>query len=56
VAAGRTCVLLVNDLPDDVTFECSAVVSGNPKNVRASAEIRALPPSGAKVILAEELR
>jgi hypothetical protein len=53
---GRTCVLLVNDLPDDVTFECSAVVSGSVKNLRATAELRQITTSGLKVILAEDLR
>ena len=32
--SGHTCVLLANDLPDDVTFECSALVTtGDPKRV-----------------------
>src|SRR3954470_14807976 len=38
--AGRTCVLLVDDLPDDVTFACSADVSGSTKNIRAQVEVR----------------
>jgi hypothetical protein len=57
LAGGRTCVLLVNDLPDDVTFGCSAVVTkGNVKNLRAAAELRAITPSGLQVIAAQELR
>ena len=32
--SGHTCVLLANDLPDDLTFECSALVTtGDPKCV-----------------------
>ncbi len=53
--AGRTCVFLVNDLPDDVTFACSAVIGGSPKNVRATVEVRALSPF-LRVIAAEDLR
>jgi hypothetical protein len=53
--AGRTCVLLVNDLPDDVAFSCSAVAS-SAKNLRAAAELRAITSSGLIVLLAEELR
>src|SRR5262245_5936539 len=31
LAAGHTCVLLVNDLPDDTTFACAATVTGSAK-------------------------
>ena len=57
LASGQTCVLLVNDLPDDVTFECSALVNGSAKNLRGNAELRAIiPAGGARVILADEMR
>jgi hypothetical protein len=56
LAAGRTCILLVNDLPDDVTFACSAVVKGSAKNLRGVAEVRAITVGGLKVIVAEDLR
>jgi len=56
LAGGHSCVLLVNNLPDDVTFECSAAVSGNVKNVRASAEVRAILTGGLQVIAAQDLR
>jgi hypothetical protein len=56
LAGGHTCVLLVNDLPDDDTFECSAAVSGNVKNIRASAEVRAILTAGLQVIAAQDLR
>lgn len=55
LAAGRTCVLLVNDLPDDVTFACSAVVNGSAKDLRGTVELRDLTNS-LKVLAAEELR
>lgn len=53
--AGRTCVVLVNDLPDDVFFSCSAVVSGSAKNLRGTVEVRDISPT-LKVLAAEELR
>ena len=56
LAPGRTCVLLVDDLPDDVRFACSATVAGNARNVRGSIEVRAITPNGPKVVLADELR
>ncbi|HEY8515546.1 MAG TPA: hypothetical protein VIS07_08535 [Candidatus Binatia bacterium] len=56
LAPGRTCVALINDLPDDVAFGCTAVVSGSAKNVRASVEFRALTVFGQKVLVAEDLR
>lgn len=56
LAPGRICALLVDDLPDDVTFACSAVVAGNPRNLRGSIEVRALTPTGPKVILSGDIR
>ena len=53
---GHTCVLLIDDLDDDVTFACSAVITGNAKNVRGSIEIRSITASGLQTILADELR
>lgn len=53
--AGRTCVVLVNDLPDDVFFSCSAVVDGSAKNLRGTVEVRDISPI-LKVLAAEELR
>lgn len=57
LAAGRTCVLLVNPtfLPDDVTVACSAVTSGSKTNLRGTLELRdAL--DNLKVFIAEDLR
>lgn len=56
LAPGRTCVLLENTLPADVTFECAAEVSGNPKNLRATAELRRILPNGVAVIAAQDLQ
>lgn len=56
LAPGRTCVALVNDLPDDVVFSCSATASGSPKNLRAMIEQRGITDAGLKVIVAEDLR
>lgn len=56
LAAGRTCVALVNDLPDDVVFSCSATIAGSAKNVRASVEQRGITVNGLEVLLAEDLR
>ena len=53
--AGRTCVVIANDLPDDVTFQCSATATGSAKNLRGNVELRAIP-GGLRVILADELR
>ena len=55
LAAGRTCVVLVNDLPDDVFFSCSAVVAGSEKNLSGTVEVRDVSPI-LKVLAAEELR
>lgn len=51
LAAGRTCVVLIDDLPDDVTFECSATASGNAKNLRGAAELRFIGRDGALSVL-----
>jgi hypothetical protein len=58
LAPGRTCVLLVTDLPDDVTFECSATaVTGNVKNLRGTAELRAFSREGEPfTIAAQDMR
>jgi len=56
LAAGRTCVALVNDLPDDVVFSCSANIAGSAKNVRGSLEQRGITVNGLEVLVAEELR
>lgn len=52
---GRTCVVLVDDLPDDVTFACSAVVS-SATNLRGIAEVRQITNGGLRVVVSEELR
>ena len=56
LAAGHTCVGLVNALDDDVTFACSAVVNGSAKNVRGNVEIRESITGGQQVIAADEMR
>jgi len=53
---GHTCVLLMNALDDDVTFACSAVVSGSARNVRGNVEIRESITGGQQVIAADEMR
>jgi hypothetical protein len=53
---GWTCELLVNDLPDDVTFACSATIVGNASNIRGGIEVRKLTPSGPVTILGGEIR
>lgn len=53
---GRTCVALINDLPDDVVFSCSATITGSAKNVRATIEQRGITVNGFEVIAAEDLR
>jgi hypothetical protein len=55
LAAGRTCILRISNLPDDVVFACSATAS-NVKNLRGILELRGDTASGLKVLLAEELR
>jgi hypothetical protein len=56
LAPGRTCVVIANDLPDDVTFQCSAEVAGSARNLRGNVELRAITPSGLRVILSDEVR
>jgi hypothetical protein len=56
LAPGKTCVLLLNDLDDGVSFACSAAIGGSAKNVRGSVEVRALTAAGPKVVLSERLR
>jgi hypothetical protein len=62
LAAGRTCVVLVNDLPDGVHFACSATASSVldkhlRKRVRGTVELRTiLPGGGLQVRIAEDLR
>ena len=53
---GHTCVLLMNDLDDDVTFACTAVIGGNSKSVRGSIEVRNILQNGLQTIVADELR
>ena len=53
---GRTCVVIANDLPDDVTFQCSVEAAGSAKNLRGQVELRAITPSGLQVILSDDLR
>jgi hypothetical protein len=54
LAPGRTCVALVADLPDDVTFACSATASGSAKYLRGTLELRDLSPV-FKVLVAGDL-
>jgi hypothetical protein len=56
LAPGRTCVVIANDLPDDVTFQCSAVAASTAKNLRGNVELRAITPSGLRVILSDDVR
>lgn len=56
LAPGRTCVVLANDLPDDVTFQCSAEAAGSVKNLRGNVELRSITPSGLRVLLSDEVR
>src|SRR6185369_5457101 len=56
LAPGRTCVLIWNDIDDDTSFACTADVFGNPKNIRAAAELRAPVTGGLKVVASSELR
>jgi hypothetical protein len=56
LAPGRTCVALINDLPDDVVFSCHVTASGSPKSLRAMVEQRGITSAGLKVIVAERLR
>jgi hypothetical protein len=54
--AGRTCVLIWDDIADDTAFACTAIVQGNVKNLRATAELRAPVTGGLKVVASSELR
>ncbi|HZR82041.1 MAG TPA: hypothetical protein VFD92_13170 [Candidatus Binatia bacterium] len=54
LAAGKTCYLLVNLLPDHVGFSCSAEFSGSGRNLRAEAELR--DAGDGHVLAAETLR
>lgn len=56
LAPGQTCVIIANDLPDDVPFQCSATSAGSAKYLRGIVELRAITGSGLRVILADELR
>jgi hypothetical protein len=53
---GKTCVLIISNLPDDVVFACSAKATGSVKKLRGILELRGHTASGLKVILSEELR
>jgi hypothetical protein len=46
----------MNDLDDDVTFACTAVIGGNAKSVRGSIEVRNILQNGLQTIVADELR
>jgi hypothetical protein len=54
LAAGRTCVILVNDLPDDSSAACS-VTADNVSKIRGTLEIRQLSPF-LKTIASQDLR
>jgi hypothetical protein len=57
LAPGRTCILLWNDIDDDTVFGCTTdVTAGNPKNLRAAAELRAPFGNGLRVTASSELR
>jgi hypothetical protein len=56
LSPGRTCVVITNDLPDDVTFQCSAVATGSAKNLRGNVELRQITSSGLRVLLSDEVR
>jgi len=53
--AGHSCVLLVDELDDDVTFACAAVIGGSAKSVRGNVEIRQIAPF-PRVVAAERMR
>src|SRR4030095_869164 len=55
LAPGKSCVFLLNQLDDDITFACAAVVS-SPRSVRGAVEIREITPAGPKVIASEEMQ
>lgn len=56
LAPGRTCALLVNDLPDDVVVACAADAAGSARNLRGTLELRNITPSGLRVLIAADLR
>jgi hypothetical protein len=57
LAPGRTCAMLLNALPQDVTLECAATaLTGNVKNLRGRAELRFVQRPGASVVGASDLR
>ncbi len=55
LAAGVTCVVLVYDLPDNVSFACSATADGKTKELRGTVELREISPL-LRVIAAADLR
>jgi len=55
LGAGKTCVVLVSDLPDDSFVACSAV-AGTLAKLRGTVEVRAIEAGGLRVIIAEDLR
>jgi hypothetical protein len=52
--AGRTCVVLVNDLPDDSFAACSATAN-NVAKLRGTLEVRQISPI-LRVLVSEDLR
>jgi hypothetical protein len=56
LAPGRSCVLLVNDLPDDVIVACAADVAGSAKFLRGTLELRQITSSGLVTLIAADLR
>ena len=54
LAAGQTCVVLVNDLPDDSYAACR-VTAGTVAKLRGTFEVREINPI-LRVLVAEELR
>jgi hypothetical protein len=53
LAGGHTCVVLVDDLPDDSYVACS--VTGNTGKVRGTLEVRETSPT-LRVLVSDELR
>jgi len=56
LAPGKSCVLLMNDLDDDVNFACTAAVSGSARDVRGAVEIRQITAGGLRVVLSADLQ
>jgi hypothetical protein len=54
LAAGRTCVLLANDLPDNSLVSCSAIAE-NVGKLRGTLEVREIAPV-LRVLVSEDLR